>query len=226
MNHYELLTLVSGRFAENEVESELQKIEAIVKKYDCPIHYRQNLGHKRLAYPIDRELYGYYFLMEFDAEPGSIAKVDRELKLAADVLRHTIVKRKTVGKPKTAERKTSLEQEAFGKSFDRKTLGFDELPAVIIPEKSTAPSVPVVIDAKGEKTPEVSEPAVGQQPAAVPSEPSEQGELVHPQEEEKLAEKKTAKPKEKPSSTGKIEDKVSFEELDKKLEDILKNDLL
>ncbi|MBI4268628.1 30S ribosomal protein S6 [Candidatus Uhrbacteria bacterium] len=223
MNHYELLTLVSGHFAENEVETAFQKIESVVKKYDCPIHYRQNLDRKRLAYPIDHQLYGYYFLMEFDAEPAQIGKIDREFKLASDVMRHTIVKRKTVGKPKTAERKTSLEQEAFGKSFDRAKLGLDEALAPIensVPEAPLAsamppaPAVPTAIDEQGVATSEVAEPEVGQQPAPISSEPADQRALIQPQKASKSKEKKT------------IEDKVSFEELDKKLEDILKNDII
>lgn len=216
MNHYEILAIISGRFAENEVEPQFGKIEAIVKKYGGPIHYRQNLDRKRLAYPIDHQLYGYYFLLEFDAEPSAIAKIDRELKLSGDVLRHNLVKRLRVGKPRITEHKTSLEQEAFGK-IGGKTLGFDvETPAPATVSKpevaqptvvaTPAPQEPIVINEQGVETTTV-ESSQENQTITPPEEPTET-EMIH-----------TSKKK-------KDHQKVSYEELDKKLDDILNNDII
>lgn len=224
MNHYELLAIVSGRFAENEIEPEFGKIEALIKKYGGPVHYRQNLDRKRLAYPIEKQMYGYYFLVEFDSEPTTIAKLDRELKLSSEVLRHNLVRRKTVGKPRTQEHKSSLEQEAFGKSFDRTKLGLDEvsagaLQATTAPIKPTgaplqpaAVHVPIVIDEKGEETTEVASMKEEQLPAAPVAE-----EIIQPAVAESTP---------KPVKEKKTEQKVSFEELDAKLDDIFKNDIL
>lgn len=216
MNHYELLAIVSGRFAENEVESQFGKIETIVKKHGGPIHYRQNLDRKRLAYPIEKQMYGYYFLLEFDSEPSVVSKIDRDLKLSADILRHNLVKRMAVGKPKTFERKNSLEQEAFGKTFDRAKLGLDDIQSVtraeVVKPAPVAAQAPIVVDEKGATTPEVATVEEGQLPTA----PSPE-ELIQSTPVESTA--KAAKEK-------KTEQKVSFEELDAKLDDIFKNDIL
>ena len=52
-----------------------------------------------MAYEIKHNAYGYYGLFEFDLEGNLLAKVDQNLRLSADVLRHQIV----VKKAKTEE---------------------------------------------------------------------------------------------------------------------------
>lgn len=213
MNHYELLTIVSGRFADTELEPVFSKIEGLIKKYGGILHYRQNLDRKHLAYPIKGEAYGYYFLVEFDCEPKELNKLDREFKLTNELLRHHLERRETVGKPKVAERKQSLEQEAFGKRFDGKLLGLEnEVKEARLQEKpvqqsdapQASPSAPAPVVPADETPTPVAPPT--------PTAPKAKEEVT---EEESIA----------PASKKKTQ-KVSYEDLDKKLDEILKNDIL
>lgn len=111
MNHYELLAIVNGRFADAEVDTVIASVKDLLKKYDCPIHYVQPLERRRLAYPIQHSVYGTYVLMEFDAEKKSIQHLEKDLLYAHELLRHCIVKRDTVGKPKELEKKERIERE-------------------------------------------------------------------------------------------------------------------
>ncbi len=228
MNHYELLAIVTGRYAENEAEQVFQKIEDSIKKHTPVIHYRQNLDRKRLAYEINHQSHGYYFLVEFDGEPQSIHALSTALTLNKDIVRFQIIKRKTVGKPKTAERKQSLEQEAFGKRA-AKALGDIDILA-IAPETPVAPTpIATAQDSSA--------------PAVVPTAPQE-SEETEETKEERVSEKKkkkedvvkkepvaetveTAAEKEPaPASSRKKQEKLDYTDLNKKLDDILNNDII
>ncbi len=100
MHHYELLTIVTGKLADTEVPAVIQKVEEVLKKQECVIHYTQNLERRKLAYPIDHQMYGTYVLIEFDSEGEKIKNLEHDFRLSNELLRHVIVKRETVGKPR------------------------------------------------------------------------------------------------------------------------------
>lgn len=226
MNHYELLAIVSGRYADTEIESAFEKVEELLKKTSAQLHYRQNLDRKRLAYPIKGQVYGYYFLVEFDAEASQLKKIDRELGLSQDILRHSILRKKTVGKPKIFDSRSSLEQEAFGKGAPKGVFGsVADIVGGLAEESSLAPaastpSAPV-------QTPEVQpSPVIEPIVAVTPTEELQPAVAVSAPREETTQEEEAAGETEKLSAKKKKDQKVSYEELDKKLDEILKNDML
>ncbi|MBI5221214.1 MAG: 30S ribosomal protein S6 [Candidatus Magasanikbacteria bacterium] len=93
MNHYELFYLVSGTYTEDELIPLKEKVNAILTKNGATISHEENLGKKKLAYPVKKVRYGYYLLVDFDIEPEMLKKTNNDLHLTSDVLRHTIVKR-------------------------------------------------------------------------------------------------------------------------------------
>lgn len=218
MNHYELMAIISGRFADTEVEPVMSAVEGVLKKHDGALHYRQNLERKKLAYPIEHQLYGTYMLAEFDCTPQKLAHIERELKLMREVVRFLIVKKKKVGAPKLLDRRGFLEQEAFGKPGARgKPFG----PALTIDQAIAA----VTADAQGVQTQEMPQPA--ERPVVVATQtPDVYEEIPHPappvsENADSLEEKVNENKKQQ-----KVTQKVSYEELDKKLDEILKNDIL
>ena len=216
MNHYELLAIVTGRYAENEAEQIFGKIEDLIKKHTPVIHYRQNLDRKRLAYEINHQTHGYYFLVEFDAEPASLNAISKLLGLDKDIIRFQIIRRKTVGKPKTAERKQTLEQEAFGKR-GAKVLGeIDILAETPVEVKETAaveaPTVPAA-----------TLPTATDESASDDSKKDE----VAPQEAAPVqAPVKETAEKESAEQTSRKKQKIDYTDLNKKLDDILNNDII
>lgn len=226
MNHYELLAIVSGRYADTEIESAFAKVEELLKKTSAQLHYRQNLDRKRLAYPIKSQVYGYYFLVEFDAEAPQLKKIDRELGLSQDILRHSIIRKKAVGKPKIFDTRSSLEQEAFGKGAPKGVFGsVADIVSGLTEESNSAPvasapSAPV-------QTPEVQPfPAIEPIVTVSPVEEIQPAFAVNAPREETTQEEERTDEAEKLSAKKKKDQKVSYEELDKKLDEILKNDII
>ena len=55
------------------------------------VEYKE-LGEKKLAYPIKKELNGYYFVMQFEAAKDVESEVSRKAGLDENILRHLIVR--------------------------------------------------------------------------------------------------------------------------------------
>jgi len=75
------------------------KINETVKKYGGEITSTDNLGSKKLAYPIADVQVGNYLVIEFNSEAEKIKELEGELKLTQEVLRFSI----TLKKLKTQE---------------------------------------------------------------------------------------------------------------------------
>lgn len=89
--HYELLYIVSNKFSEDEVKPIVAKVNSLIVDNQGKITLAEDLGKKRLSYPIKGFRYGYYLLAEFDMVGESLINVDRALRMMNEVLRHQII---------------------------------------------------------------------------------------------------------------------------------------
>lgn len=92
--HYELLYIVSNKYAENELGPIISKVNKIIEDNKGKISFREEWGKRKLAFPIGGFGYGYYNLVEFDAEGASASSISRSLRLTNEVLRSQIVAKK------------------------------------------------------------------------------------------------------------------------------------
>jgi len=92
--HYELLYIISNKYSEDELAPIVEKVKKIINDNGGNISHNEEWGKKRLAYPIKHFRHGYYNLVEFDLEGEKIAKIDIALRMASEILRHQIVKKK------------------------------------------------------------------------------------------------------------------------------------
>src|SRR6201992_644638 len=49
-------------------------------------------GKRTLAYEVNHKREGYYVVVEFTAEPGTVAALDRMMGLADEIIRHKVVR--------------------------------------------------------------------------------------------------------------------------------------
>ncbi|MFA6994846.1 MAG: 30S ribosomal protein S6 [Patescibacteria group bacterium] len=92
--HYEVLFIIPNKFTDDEAKNVAGQVEKILTTGGANITLREYWGKKRLAYEIKHNAFGYYGLFEFDLEGANLAKIDQNLRLSADVLRHQIVVKK------------------------------------------------------------------------------------------------------------------------------------
>lgn len=91
MKKYEILYIVSSQFTDNEIEEVTKRVAAILAKHGAEIFKQENLGKIKLAYPINRMRHGTYILAYFNAEPETLKKINSELGLSGEALRHQII---------------------------------------------------------------------------------------------------------------------------------------
>ena len=92
MNKYEMMFIVKSTGEESTAKKVADSIQKIAKENGAKISEFKELGLKKLAYPIKKEINGYYFLMNFDAAKDSIKELDRKVRINEDVIRHLIIK--------------------------------------------------------------------------------------------------------------------------------------
>jgi small subunit ribosomal protein S6 len=91
MKAYELLYFVNPTLAEEDRETTLKRIDTTILSQNGIIDNVDEWGKKKLAFEVDRLADGDYILVDFHAEPTSIAEIDRVLRITDAVKRFMIV---------------------------------------------------------------------------------------------------------------------------------------
>ncbi len=90
MNHYELLFVLPGTLAENEVSPEVEKVRALIESNGGTNLEMGESDKRRLAYPIKQIRYGYFQLAYFQAEPADVKTMEGKLRIMPELLRAII----------------------------------------------------------------------------------------------------------------------------------------
>ena len=133
MNHYELLYLISATYSDEELIPIKEKIKELIEKHLGKITLEDNLGKKKLAYPIRQAHHGYYLIYEFDLEPEKKKELDRDIRLTPEVLRHQIITKKLFTPSmveiteQKAKKEKEREKEAEKKKIDKDKIKLEDL---------------------------------------------------------------------------------------------------
>ena len=92
MNKYEMMFIVKATMESENVKATAENMKKVVTDLKGNVVEYKELGEKKLAYPIKKELNGYYFVMQFEATKEAEAELSRKAGLDENVLRHLIVK--------------------------------------------------------------------------------------------------------------------------------------
>ena len=87
MNHYETVFILTPVLSEPQMKEAVEKFKAVLTKHGAEIANEENWGLRKLAYPIQHKSTGFYTLIEFDAEPKVIKKLEIAFRRDEKVLR-------------------------------------------------------------------------------------------------------------------------------------------
>ncbi|MBO8437845.1 MAG: 30S ribosomal protein S6 [Bacteroidetes bacterium] len=87
MNHYETVFILTPVLSEPQMKEAVEKFTDLLKNEGAVIVNEENWGLRKLAYPIDKKSTGFYQLVEFDAEPSVIAKLEVNFRRDERVIR-------------------------------------------------------------------------------------------------------------------------------------------
>ncbi len=93
MKAYELLFFVNPSISDEARAGVMKRIDATITEAAGVVDNVDAWGKRKLAFPVENLTEGDYTLIEFHADPASIAELDRILRITDDVLRFKIVRR-------------------------------------------------------------------------------------------------------------------------------------
>lgn len=91
MNKYELVYILKSNVEEEKRTQLLDKFRGIIEA-DGAIENVDEWGNRKLAYEINKMNEGYYTLVSFNAGSDIPKELDRNLKIADEVIRHMIIR--------------------------------------------------------------------------------------------------------------------------------------
>ena len=92
MSFYETLYIVDPNLENKSLEKTMTEIGKELEKTKSKIINHRVWGKKRLAYPIERQKYGSYILIQFEGgDQQKMVEYDTWMKLNSSVLRHMTV---------------------------------------------------------------------------------------------------------------------------------------
>lgn len=93
MKAYELLFFVAPSIDEESRAAVLKRIDSTIATAKGVVDNVENWGKRKLAYEVNGLTDGDYTLIDFHADPASIAELNRVLRITDAVERHMIVAR-------------------------------------------------------------------------------------------------------------------------------------
>ncbi|AKF25507.1 30S ribosomal protein S6 [Sulfurovum lithotrophicum] len=92
MNCYETLFVVKPTLTEEEITAEIAKVKDVLAKVDAELLATDDMGMRKLAYPVQKNDRGYYTVLFYKANGDAIAEIERNLKINEEVIKFLTVK--------------------------------------------------------------------------------------------------------------------------------------
>ena len=89
--NYEVVYILDPAQGEEAIAANVAKFQALAEQHGCSDVVVDEWGKRRLAYPINDLMEGYYVLMTFNAAAAIPAELDRIFRITDSVMRSLIV---------------------------------------------------------------------------------------------------------------------------------------
>jgi small subunit ribosomal protein S6 len=90
MKKYETLFVLNPTLDEEALKANIERIKGVIEQ-DGTVTNVDEWGKRRLAYEIKDMTEGYYYLINFEANPDLPKELDRIFRITDAVLRHLII---------------------------------------------------------------------------------------------------------------------------------------
>ena len=87
MNNYETVFILTPVLSDPQMKEAVEKFKDFLAAEGSEIVNIENWGLRKLAYPIQKKSTGFYTLIEFQADPTIVAKLETQFRRDEKVLR-------------------------------------------------------------------------------------------------------------------------------------------
>jgi len=92
MNKYEMMFIVKATMEEANVKNAANGVKKLAESLKAKVENFKEMGEKKLAYPINKEISGYYYVLTMSASKDAVKEIDRKVSIDENVIRHLIIK--------------------------------------------------------------------------------------------------------------------------------------
>ena len=92
MNKYESIIIVNPNVDEAGLKALEDKFTGLINEHG-KVESVENMGQKKLAYEIKKFTEATYMLFNFEAEPASIAELERVYRITDDIIKFIVVRK-------------------------------------------------------------------------------------------------------------------------------------
>ena len=91
MENYEIMFIVKPTLEEAAIKDTVSALETVITNLKGKVEVK-SMGKRELAYPIKKEISGFYYVFTVNASHDTIAEFDRVARINENILRHQIIK--------------------------------------------------------------------------------------------------------------------------------------
>ena len=92
MREYEVMYIIKPGFEEDKYAEIIEKYNALIQANVGEILKVEPWGKRRLAYEIEKLREGYYVLLRINGEPELPRELERNFKIADEIMRYLVVR--------------------------------------------------------------------------------------------------------------------------------------
>ncbi|MDO4581421.1 MAG: 30S ribosomal protein S6 [Bacillota bacterium] len=92
MREYEVVYIIKPNFEDEQYTQIIEKYNALIQSNGGEILKVEPWGKRRLAYEIEKLREGYYVLLRINGEPELPAELERNFKIADEIMRYLVVR--------------------------------------------------------------------------------------------------------------------------------------
>ncbi len=91
MSKYEIMFIVKTTIDEATVKKTAKDLEDVITSTKGKITDTKEMGQRELAYPIKKEISGFYYVITFEANNDTVNELDRKARINENIIRHQII---------------------------------------------------------------------------------------------------------------------------------------
>ena len=95
IRHYETMFIVKPTLTEEETQAQIALVKSTIEKTGGEIKAIDDMGSRKLAYEIQKNKRGYYYVCYFTAPTEAILEIERNYRINENILRFIFIKSET-----------------------------------------------------------------------------------------------------------------------------------
>ncbi len=92
LKHYETMFIIKPTLTDEETVAQIDLVKSIIEKNCGEIVACEDIGSRNLAYEIEKNKRGYYFVVYFKGAPSGIVEIERNYRINENIMRFIFIK--------------------------------------------------------------------------------------------------------------------------------------